>query len=139
MGIGFLRSGHLQRLSEFIGTCVSLDAVTLLDINNTVQQTSTTATSRARPRTQKDTFMGFRTATPAPKLAFCSMKYPEDRNALLPIEVTQERSSKATLPQATSRSSVSRAADAQLRAYVAEGEVLGNTVHSTVPSVYSCR
>ena len=47
-------------LSEFIGTCVSLDAVTLLDINNTVPADLYNSDVKGKtPYTQKDTFMGF--------------------------------------------------------------------------------
>ena len=47
-------------LSEFIGTCVSLDAVTLLDINNTVPADLYNSGIKDKtPYTQKDTFMGF--------------------------------------------------------------------------------
>ena len=64
-------------LSEFIGTCISEDAVTLLDINNTVPKDMYKESIEGKfPYTLKDTFMGFHCGnTCSRKLAFCSMKY----------------------------------------------------------------
>ena len=47
-------------LSEYIGTCISQDAVTLLDINNSVPKDMYRESIEGKfPYTHKDTFMGF--------------------------------------------------------------------------------
>ena len=63
-------------LSEFIGTVVSNDTVTLLDINNTVPSDIYNEDIKGRFNyTIKDTFMGFHCGnTASSKLAFCEMK-----------------------------------------------------------------
>ena len=67
-------------LSEFIGTVVSQDTVTLLDINNTVPADIYNEDIKGKyDYTQKDTFMGFHCGnTAASKLTSCSMNFPED-------------------------------------------------------------
>ncbi len=64
-------------LSEFIGTVVSNDVVTLLDINNTVPADMFESDIKGKYNyTQKDTFMGFHCGnTASSKLSFCEMKY----------------------------------------------------------------
>jgi L-fucose isomerase-like protein len=64
-------------LSEFIGTCVSRDAVTLLDINNSVPaDLYAEKIKNAYPYSLTDTFMGFHCGnTPVCKLSACEMKY----------------------------------------------------------------
>ena len=64
-------------LSEFIGTVVSEDTVTLLDINNTVPHDLYEEDIKGSyDYTQKDTFMGFHCGnTASEKLSFCEMKY----------------------------------------------------------------
>ena len=64
-------------LSEFIGTMVSNDAVTLLDINNTVPADMYESEIKGKYNyTHKDTFMGFHCGnTTTGKLTSCSMKY----------------------------------------------------------------
>ena len=78
-------------LSEFIGTVVSGDAVTLLDINNTVPADMYKESIEGKfSYTQKDTFMGFHCGnTAAGKLSFCEMKYQMIMARTLPEEVTQ--------------------------------------------------
>ena len=78
-------------LSEFIGTCVSQDAVTLLDINNTVPADMYESDIKGNfDYTHKDTFMGFHCGnTCSKKLSFCSMKYQMIMARSLPEEVTQ--------------------------------------------------
>ena len=63
-------------LSEFIGTCVSEDAVTLLDINNSVPKDMYKESIEGKfDYTHKDTFMGFHCGnTCSKKLASCEMK-----------------------------------------------------------------
>lgn len=78
-------------LSEFIGTCVSEDAVTLLDINNTVPADMYETDIKGKfDYTHKDTFMGFHCGnTSTKKLSFCAMKYQMIMARSLPEEVTQ--------------------------------------------------
>ena len=113
-------------LSEFIGTCVSLDAVTLLDINNTVPADMFNAEIKDKtPYTHKDTFMGFHCGnTCSKKLAFCSMKYQKIMARNLPEEVTQGTLEGDIMPGDITFVRLQSTADTQLRAYVAEGEVL---------------
>ena len=78
-------------LSEYIGTLVSNDAVTLLDINNTVPADMYENEIKGKYNyTHKDTFMGFHCGnTTAGKLTSCSMKYQLIMARALPEEVTQ--------------------------------------------------
>ena len=76
MGIpGILWRDIYGTLSEFIGTVVSKDTVTLLDINNTVPKDMYESEIKGKfDYTLKDTFMGFHCGnTASTKLAFCSM------------------------------------------------------------------
>lgn len=78
-------------LSEFIGTVVSQDTVTLLDINNSVPKDMYKNDIEGKYNyTQKDTFMGFHCGnTASNKLSFCEMKYQKIMARTLPEEVTQ--------------------------------------------------
>ena len=78
-------------LSEFIGTVVSEDTVTLLDINNSVPADLYEEDIKGKfDYTLKDTFMGFHCGnTASSKLSFCEMKYQMIMARSLPIEVTQ--------------------------------------------------
>ena len=113
-------------LSEFIGACVSQDAVTLLDINNTVPADLYNADIKGKfDYTQKDTFMGFHCGnTCSKKLAFCSMKYQMIMARNLPEEVTQGTLEGDIAPGDITFFRLQSTADCELRAYVAEGEVL---------------
>lgn len=113
-------------LSEFIGTCVSLDAVTLLDINNSVPADMYDECIKGKtPYTHKDTFMGFHCGnTCSSKLAFCSMKYQKIMARNLPVEVTQGTLEGDIIPGDITFFRLQSTADAKLTAYVAEGEVL---------------
>ena len=77
-------------LSEYIGACISQDAVTLLDINNSVPADMYKEAIEGKyDYTHKDTFMGFHCGnTCSSKLAFCEMKYQKIMARNLPIEVT---------------------------------------------------
>ena len=78
-------------LSEFIGTCVSADTVTLLDINNTVPDDMYEESIKGKFNyTHNDTFMGFHCGnTNSKKLTSCNMKYQMIMARTLPEEVTQ--------------------------------------------------
>ena len=113
-------------LSEFIGTCVSQDAVTLLDINNTVPADLYNEDIAGKfPYTQKDTFMGFHCGnTCSGKLTSCSMKYQLIMARSLPEEVTQGTLEGDIVPGDITFYRLQSTADCRLRAYVAQGEVL---------------
>lgn len=113
-------------LSEFIGTCVSDDVVTLLDINNTVPADMYKESIEGKfPYTQKDTFMGFHCGnTCSKKLAACSMKYQMIMARALPEEVTQGTLEGDILPGDITFYRLQSTADCKLRAYIAQGEVL---------------
>ena len=113
-------------LSEFIGTCVSGDAVTLLDINNTVPADMYENDIKGKwSYTQKDTFMGFHCGnTTSQKLSFCSMKYQMIMARSLPEEVTQGTLEGDIVPGEITFYRLQSTADNHLRAYVAQGEVL---------------
>lgn len=113
-------------LSEFIGTCVSLDAVTLLDINNSVPADMYESEIKGKYNyTLKDTFMGFHCGnTPSCKLSFCEMKYQMIMARSLPVEVTNGTLEGDIAPGNITFFRLQSTADAKLRAYVAEGEVL---------------
>ena len=113
-------------LSEFIGTCVSQDAVTLLDINNTVPADIYNEDIAGKfPYTQKDTFMGFHCGnTCSGKLTSCSMKYQMIMARSLPEEVTQGTLEGDIVPGDITFFRLQSTADCKLRAYVAQGEVL---------------
>ena len=113
-------------LSEYIGTVISQDTVTLLDINNTVPADMYEAEIRGTyPYTQKDTFMGFHCGnTAAGKLVSCEMK-----NQLIMTRTLPEKSTRGTLegdivPGKITFFRLQSTADAELRAYAAEGEIL---------------
>ena len=113
-------------LSEFIGTCVSEDAVTLLDINNSVPADMYKESIEGKFNyTHKDTFMGFHCGnTCSSKLAFCEMKYQKIMARNLPIEVTNGTLEGDIAPGKITFFRLLSTADNILRAYVAEGEVL---------------
>lgn len=117
-------------LSEFIGTCVSNESVTLLDINNTVPADIYNEEIKGKfDYTHKDTFMGFHCGnTPACRLKTKTMKYqlimhrglepdkePDITRGTLEGDIVD---GKITFYRLQST------ADAKLSAYVAQGEVL---------------
>ena len=108
-------------LSEFIGTVVSEDTVTLLDINNSVPADLYEEDIKGKfDYTLKDTFMGFHCGnTASSKLSFCEMKYQMIMARSLPIEVTQ-----GTLDGDITFFRLQSTSDNVLRAYIAHGEVL---------------
>lgn len=113
-------------LSEFIGTVVSKDTVTLLDINNTVPKDMFESEIKDKYNyTLNDTFMGFHCGnTAAGKLSFCSMKYQLIMARNLPEEVTQGTLEGDIVPGEITFFRLQSTADAKLRGYIAHGEVL---------------
>ncbi len=119
-------------LSEFIGTVVSNDAVTLLDINNTVpEELYKNEIEGNAPYRLNETFMGFHCGnTPSGKLAFCEMKYQLIMARSLPEEVTQGTLEGDIAAGDITFFRLQSTADAKLRAYIAQGEVLPAATHS---------
>ena len=113
-------------LSEFIGTMVSNDAVTLLDINNTVPADMYESEIKGKYNyTHKDTFMGFHCGnTTTGKLTSCSMKYQLIMARSLPEEVTQGTLEGDIVPGDITFFRLQSTSDNVLRAYIAHGEVL---------------
>ncbi|MDO5135585.1 MAG: L-fucose/L-arabinose isomerase family protein [Eubacteriales bacterium] len=113
-------------LSEFIGTVVSGDTVTLLDINNSVPNDMYDSDIKGKyDYTQKDTFMGFHCGnTASGKLTSCAMKYQMIMARSLPEEVTQGTLEGDIVPGDITFFRIQSTADNILRAYIAQGEVL---------------
>ena len=113
-------------LSEFIGTVVSQDVVTLLDINNSVPADMYNEEIKGKYNyTQKDTFMGFHCGnTASTKLTSCEMKYQMIMARSLPEEVTQGTLEGDIVPGDITFFRLQSTADNILRAYIAQGEVL---------------
>lgn len=113
-------------LSEFIGTVVSNDTVTLLDINNSVPKDMYESDIKGKFNyTQKDTFMGFHCGnTASGKLSFCEMKYQMIMARTLPEEVTQGTLEGDIVPGDITFYRLQSTSDNKLRAYIAQGEVL---------------
>ena len=113
-------------LSEFIGTCVSADTVTLLDINNTVPDDMYEESIKGKFNyTHNDTFMGFHCGnTNSKKLTSCNMKYQMIMARTLPEEVTQGTLEGDIVPGDITFYRLQSTSDAKLRGYIAEGEVL---------------
>ena len=118
-------------LSEYIGTCISEDVVTLLDINNSVPADMYDAEIKGKhgDYTLKDTFMGFHCGnTAACKLQNPTMKYQKIMHRSLEPnkepDITRGTIEGDIVPGDITFFRLQSTADAKLRAYVAEGEVL---------------
>ena len=113
-------------LSEFIGTVISNDAVTLLDINNSVPKDMYKESIEGKfPYKHTDTFMGFHCGnTCTSKLSFHEMRYQKIMARNLPIEVTNGTLEGDIIPGKITFYRLQSTADSKLRAYIAEGEVL---------------
>ncbi len=118
-------------LSEYIGACVSQDAVTLLDINNSVPAQLWSDKIKGHYDYQlTDTFMGFHCGnTPSCKMcADRAVKYQLIQNRLLENGGTPDFT-RGTLEGDIAASDITFYrlqcdSDDQLRAYIAQGEVL---------------
>ena len=113
-------------LSEFIGTVVSEDIVTLLDINNTVPKDLYKEDIKGSyDYSLNETFMGFHCGnTASSKLSFCEMKYQMIMARNLPIEVTNGTLEGDIVPGDITFFRLQSTSDNILRAYIAQGEVL---------------
>ena len=112
--------------SEFIGTVISQDAVTLLDINNSVPADMYEAEIKGKfDYTQKDTFMAFHCGnTASSKLSCGVMKYQMIMARTLPEEVTQGTLEGDLVPGDITFFRLQSTADNILRGYIAQGEIL---------------
>lgn len=117
-------------LSEYIGTCISGDVVTLLDINNTVPADMHEEEIKGKfDYTLRDTFMAFHCGnTAACKLTAGTMKNQMIMARALEPDV-EPNITRGTLegdiiPGDITFFRLQSSADAELTAYVAEGEVL---------------
>ena len=110
-------------LSEFIGTVISEDVVTLLDINNSVPIDLYKQDIEGKFNyTLKDTFMGFHCGnTAACKLSFHEMKNQMIMARSLPEEVTNGTLEGDIVPGDITFFRLQTTADAKLKAYVAQG------------------
>lgn len=113
-------------LSEFIGACVSEDAVTLLDINNTVPKDMYKKYIESKFDYKfSDTFMGFHCGnTCSGKLCKPEMRYQKIMARSLPVEVTNGTLEGDIAAGDITFYRLQSTADNHLYAYVAEGEVL---------------
>ena len=113
-------------LSEYIGSCISLDAVTLLDINNSVPKDMFKKDIEGKfDYKHTDTFMGFHCGnTCSSKLKAPVMKYQKIMARSLPIEVTNGTLEGDFKPSDITFYRLQSTADGKLISYVAEGEIL---------------
>lgn len=113
-------------LSEFIGTVVSEDVVTLLDINNSVPADIYKEDIEGKfDYMHKDTFMGFHCGNTAScKLSFHEMKNQMIMARSLPEEVTNGTLEGDIVPGEITFYRLQGTAEGGIRAYIAQGEVL---------------
>lgn len=113
-------------LSEYIGAAISRDAVTLLDINNTVPADMYENNIKGKfDYTHRDTFMGFHCGnTPICKLSSAEMKYQKIMARTLPQECTNGTLEGDIAAGEITFFRLQSTSDCKLRAYVAQGEIL---------------
>lgn len=117
-------------VSEYIGACVTQDAVTLLDINNSVPEAMFAQSIKGKyDYTLRDTFMGFHCGnTPFCKLAKGAVKYQLIQNRLLEDggepDITRGTLEGDIAPGEITFFRLHSNADTSMQAYVAQGEVL---------------
>ena len=113
-------------LSEYIGLCISADAVTLLDINNSVPYDIYSQDIQGKhPYTPTDVFMAFHCGNTAScKVTDPEMRYQKIMARSLPIEVTNGTLEGDLVPGDITFFRLQSTADAKLRSYIAQGEIL---------------
>jgi len=123
-------------LSEYIGLCVSGDAVTLLDINNSVpKDLYEESIAPAGKYKLTDTFMGFHCGnTPLCKLKKGGVKYQLIQNRLLENGGTPDFT-RGTLEGDIADGDITffrlqSTSEGSLRAYIAQGEILPAATNS---------
>ena len=113
-------------LSEYIGICASEDEVTLLDINNSVPADMYEKSIEGKfGYSHRDTFMGFHCGNTSIK----KLRKAEMRNQKIMARTLPEENTFGTLEGDLAASDITffrlqSTADAVLKAYVAEGEIL---------------
>lgn len=119
-------------VSEYIGMCASGDTVTLLDINNSVPRDLYESDIKPPTNyTQKDTFMGFHCGN-TPSCKMCSdraVKYQLIQHRLLEPAGSDPDFTRGTLEGDIAPSDITFYrlqcdSEGQLRAYIAQGEIL---------------
>ncbi len=113
-------------LSEYIGTCISQDVVTLLDINNTVPKDMFDEAIKGKfDYSHNDTFMGFHCGNTCSKM-LCNphINYQRIMARNLPREFTDGTLEGDLKPGQITFYRLQSTADNKLRAYAAEGEIL---------------
>lgn len=119
-------------LSEYIGACISNDAVTLLDINNSVPASMWEESIKGKfDYALTDTFMGFHCGN-TPSCKMCddrAIKYQLIQHRLLEPEGSEPDFTRGTLegdiaPGEITFYRLQCDSDGVLRSYIAEGEVL---------------
>ena len=117
-------------LSEYIGLCISADAVTLLDINNSVPQYIYDEDIKGKyDYALTDTFMGFHCGN-TPECKMCStraVKYQLIQHRLLEPAGSDPDFTRGTLEGDIAASDITfyrLQSEGELRAYIAEGEIL---------------
>ena len=119
-------------LSEYIGACISEDAVTLLDINNSVPKSMWEENIKGKFDYElTDTFMGFHCGN-TPSCKMCSdraIKYQLIQHRLLEPEGSDPDFTRGTLegdiaPGEITFYRLQCDSEGNLRSYIAEGEVL---------------
>ena len=113
-------------LSEYIGTCISDDVVTLLDINNTVPRAMYDEFIKGRyDYKHTDTFMGFHCGnTCSRKVCNPHLDFQRIMARNLPREFTDGTIEGDLQPGEITFYRLQSTADTVLRAYMAEGEIL---------------
>ncbi len=117
-------------VSEYIGACITNDAVTLLDINNSVPKDIYEADIKGKYNyTLKDVFMGFHCGnTPLCKLSKGAIKYQLIQNRLLENggepDFTRGTLEGDIAPGKITFFRLQSTPDTKLQAYIAQGEVL---------------
>ena len=113
-------------LSEYIGTCISNDIVTLLDINNTVPQDMYDEAIKGKfDYKHTDTFMGFHCGnTCSRKVCNPHLDFQRIMARNLPREFTDGTIEGDLQPGEITFYRLQSTADTILRAYMAEGEIL---------------
>lgn len=123
-------------LSEYIGTCISGEPVTLLDINNSVPTELYDAGIKGKFNYQlKETFMGFHCGnTPICRLKKGTMKYQLIMHRGMEPDkepdITRGTLEGDIIPGDITFFRLQSNADGELKAYIAQGEVLPVDTHS---------
>ena len=127
-------------LSEYIGTCVSEDAVTLLDINNTVPRAMYDEFINGKYNYKHtDTFMGFHCGnTCSRKVCNPHLDFQRIMARNLPREFTDGTIEGDLQPGEITFYRIQSTADTILRAYMAEGEILPVATKSFGGLLSSC-